>query len=419
VAGCGTLNKEVTKAILKGGRATGFQMHYQGDRQYVLDDAKLKQTTFAGTIHIADVNITYQKGLHDQAQCIALQTADVLAEVEERTGVEISFRTHLYLLRLDEIPQSYNIRLGAPRNEFRMPLFVEAGKESCRAVACQNVTFPCGLVHELVEFSLLFPRGKGRILPDLDWKSFLLQATLANRTRWFREGFAEYAAYIAGEAAAKRTQCPGEEPATWLKLRSCRKPFSSLHKVGTRLFTWRQDSSPKLDDDYYNAALGLFLLIRERYGENAILDIMHKISERDFLNGKDVIRVVNDTLKTDIKEFVQDFQLPQLGVTVVPLTPAGILNEDIGAGKGLVVKDVATGSPACAAGIVKGDVLTTLAGKPASSILELDYALLGVATQKNIKAEIWRRGHGTMSVVFDTANETLRAKDKRIPQIHD
>jgi hypothetical protein len=439
-AGCGTFNKEVTKAILKGGKATGFQTHYSGDRQYVLNDAKLKQTVFEGIIHIADVNITYQHGLHDQAQCIAQRTADVLAEVQEQTGVEISFKTCLYLIRLDEIPQSFKVAISSPRNEFRIPLFIEAGKESCEDIVCRNISYPWSVIHELIEFSLIFPHGKGRILPDLDWNGFLLQATLANGTRWFREGFAEYAAYVAEETAPGKIQCPDEWPLTIqlrlhlqyqtnldkftqtdertairLRLQSYRQPFSSLSKVGTRLFAWRQDANPQLDTDYYNAALGLFLLIRERYGESAIRDIMHKISERDFLNGADLIRIVNDTLKTDIKKLVQDFRMPQLGVTIVPLTPAGILNEDIGVGKGLLIKDVTPGSPACAAGLIKGDVLTTLAGKPTSNILDLDFALLGVAAQKDIQAEIWRKGHGTMSVVLATAGESRQTKGKSIP----
>jgi len=73
-------------------------------------------------------------------------------------------------------------------------------------------------------------------------------------------------------------------------------PFSSLDRVGEGLFRWHQYSAERLNDDYYSAALGLFLLIHEEFGPDGIKRIVERMYQQDYLNGRDLIRLVNVTI---------------------------------------------------------------------------------------------------------------------------
>jgi hypothetical protein len=51
-----------------------------------------------------------------------------------------------------------------------------------------------------------------------------------------------------------------------------------------------------LNDDCYDAALGLFLLIREEFGRDNIRRIVQGMYQQDYLNGRDLIRLANVTI---------------------------------------------------------------------------------------------------------------------------
>jgi hypothetical protein len=87
------------------------------------------------------------------------------------------------------------------------------------------------------------------------------------------------------------------------------EPFSSLAHVGDKLFSWPQSSKVELERVYYNAALGLFLLIADRFGESAIRDIIHEIAQRRATNGRDLIEIPT-AARADVRQLARDFSFP-------------------------------------------------------------------------------------------------------------
>ena len=197
LAGCRTINRRVTEAVLHRGEAKQWHVHYGSAQHYKLGNEGLERIEFEGSVGDEHISVRYQRGLQAQAQDFTDRTADLLEQVEQRIGAPITTHSTIHLLRFNETPQNYNIRLTVEPNEFPWLLFVRAGDESYPAILAQNPTYPYLFVHELVETSLVCSRTEGRLLPDLGWGALGLRVHLNNYTRWFREGLANYAGYVA------------------------------------------------------------------------------------------------------------------------------------------------------------------------------------------------------------------------------
>ena len=404
MAGCRTFNKEITKTMYQKKPKT-LESHSSGSKKYTLTNSQLREIDFAGSARVEDVNVSYQRGLDTQADCIAHKTSELLSKVEERTGVQISFEAKIYLLRLDEIPQNFNINVVSDANEFCLPLFVEVGNESCETIISTNWSYPTLLTHELVECSLIFPKEGGRVLTDLRWKRFIFSGIYRNYTRWFREGLGNYAGYLAYDMVSEDANFAASQIRPACIPFIFGRPFSSLSRTGKKLFSWHQYSSNKLDHDHYNAALGLFLLIGDQFGEEAIREIMREIKNRSYLDGVDLIELTNQTLGTDIRELVENFQFPQTGLKIKPLTPATTLNEGLDVTKGLFVTGVEPNSPADDAGIKKEDVILKINDRSIKSYLDFELAIFERMPQQNIEALIWRKEQGQIMAELQLTNE--------------
>ena len=53
------------------------------------------------------------------------------------------------------------------------------------------------------------------------------------------------------------------------------------------------------------------------------------VGEQDYLDGRDLISTVNDTLNTDLRQLVSDFHFPDTGSKLSALTKAKALNEGL------------------------------------------------------------------------------------------
>ena len=115
------------------------------------------------------LTVSYQRGLRDQARNIADRTTQLLDVVEQRIGLELTTRSTIFLIRLDDAPRNFSIRLTVEPNEFPLPLFVPVGDESDHAILAHNRSYPYLFVHELVETSLVGGASGGQVLPDLGW----------------------------------------------------------------------------------------------------------------------------------------------------------------------------------------------------------------------------------------------------------
>ncbi|MEN6332813.1 MAG: hypothetical protein ABFE01_01045, partial [Phycisphaerales bacterium] len=322
-AGCRSVSRGVTENVLEKSTAEQWQVQYGSRVAYTLTTDTLTNVEFEGSVLSGDVVARYQRGLRPQAECLAERTSDLANQVSARTGVAISTRPTIYLLRFDQRPQNYTITLAVEPNEFPLPLFVQVGDESCEAIVAQNQSYPYLVIHELVESSLV-SRDGGQVLPDLAWGGIVVTIHLNNYTRWFRDGLANYAGYIAYEIVS--SQIPSQQRLQYHETLLHTSPFTSLAQVGDKLFTWPQSPSTEDERTYYNAALGLFLLIADTYGPQTIPYIVREVAERKTVDGRDLIEIFNRVLGTDVQRLAAEFKTPTLGVDLERMSPALALN---------------------------------------------------------------------------------------------
>ena len=176
------------------------------------------------------------------------------------------------------------------------------------------------------------------------------------------------------------------------------EPFSCLAQVGDRLFSWPQSSKMELERAYYNAALGLFLLIADRFGEPAIRDIIHEIAQRRATNGRDLIEITNRVLQADVRELARDFEFPRIGAHVEQMTLALALNKGVEPHAGLFVLAVPGGSLAARAGLQEKDVIIAVGDTPVANHLDFELGLFKVRSQKIAPLTVQRVGVGTLTL---------------------
>ncbi len=392
--GCRTINKNLTEAVLDAEETRQWRIHYGSTHRYQLDDRWLEQIPFEGTISGERIDVRYQRGLAQSARHLANRTSDLIEQVERRTGVVITTRSTIDLLRFDEPPQNFSVRLTVEPNEFPLPMFVRTGEESYPAILAQNRSYPYLFVHELVETSLVSGQANGRVLPDLGWGALGLTAHLNNYTRWFRDGLANYAGYIAYGIIAQDLADAGVTPAADPILHT--EPFSALSHIRGKLFTWPQSAPEKRQREYYDAALGLFLLLEHNFGEETIRQIMTEIATSDPVDRRDLVTIVNETIGADIKGLVADFQFPSVGLELVRITPALMLNEGLDVGKGLFVDFAEPNGPGDRAGLRRTDAIIAVDGTPVAGVLDFELALFEAMDKPTVPLTLSRREMGVI-----------------------
>jgi hypothetical protein len=394
-SGCSSLNKGITEAILAKTKSREWSIHYASRLEYTLTNKVLLDVEFEGSRNAGDTVVRYQRGLGEQAQRIADKTAALLEAVHQQTGMTLTTRSTIYLLRFDQQPQGFTINLTADPNEFLLPLFVQAGQESCEDIVAQSRSYPYLLVHELVETSLV-NRARGSVLPDLAWGMPAVKMHINNYTRWFRDGFANYAGYIAYALVAR--EIPGEKRLYRQEALVHTEPFSCLAQVGAKLFSWPQSSKPEMERAYYNAALGLFLLLVDTFGEQAFRDVIQEVTQRRALNGRDLIEITNRILHTDVRRLAGEFEFPRVGAEVELMTPALALNKGVEPHAGLLVSSVQRTGIAKRAGLREKDVIIAVGDTPVANHLDFELGLFKVRKARNVPLTVQRVGVGTLTL---------------------
>jgi len=395
-AGCQTINKGITEAVLDSKEPERWQVHYGSRVHYLLNNNTMKEVEFEGSLNTGDTTIRYQRGLADQARCIADKTAKLLEKVQERTGVTISTRSMIYLLRFDDRPQDFDVMLDAEPNELPLPLFVQVGDESCEAILVQNRGYPYMVVHELVETSLAAGRKNGMVLPDPSWDLLGLVVHVNNGTRWFRDGLANYAGYVAYRALSE--DIPSSHRLRYRQTLLHTSPFSALAAVGDKLFSWVQSSRTRYERMYYNAALGLFLLVEDTYGSEAIRKIVAEIGARRAVDGRDLLEISNQVLGADIRQLARDFRFPEVGAEIERLTPALALNGGMDIQEGLFVHTVEKDGLAAQAGLREKDVITAVGATPMANNLDFELAIFHARNQPSVALTVERKDAGTLTL---------------------
>lgn len=397
-AGCQTINKGLTESVLDSKEPERWQVHYGSRVHYLLNGSTMKDLEFQSSLATGNTTIRYQWGLGDQARCIADKTDELLAKVQQRTGVTITTHSKIYLLRFDDRPQNFDVMLDVEPNELPLPLFIQAGSESCETILVQNRSYPYMFVHELVETSLAAGRRQGVVLPDPSWDVLGFAMHVNNYTRWFREGLANYAGYVAYEALSE--DIPSAHRLHYRQTLLHTSPFSSLAMAHDKLFSWVQASQVGYERMYYNAALGLFLLIEDTYGQEAIRRIVAEVAAHRAVNGRDLLKIAEQVLGVDVRQLARDFRFPNVGIELERMTPALALNGGIDVREGLFVMALEKDGLATQAGLQEGDVITTVGDTPMANSLDFERALFKVRNQPSIPLTVVRPDAGTTTVTL-------------------
>jgi len=367
----------------------------------------LNDAQFTGILKKGNVEVLYQEGLKTQADCIATLTDKSFSYIEKSTGFQNSYDSFtIYLLRTDANFWNYGKIVTTPGNSLGVILLVQTGKDSCESIISNNSVSNCTFVHEIIEGSLLF-RKRGTAIEGDDIKKEFgsINRKVLNYTRWFREGFSTYCAYLAHEAITSDSRFDKNKVSHAMLLNGFPlHPFSSLTKIGKDLFSWHQFSSlppetrlspnmpnpQKVITDYYDASFGLFLLIRDKFGEDAIYQIIRGIDTLEYADGPALIELTNTILDTDIKQLIEDFHFPQTGLYMEPLFPGVAERKGLGISEGLVVTIVETGSPAEKAGIRKNDVIYRINDKDIKANLDFELAIYQLMSHQSVTVHILR-----------------------------
>ncbi|MHC4150002.1 MAG: PDZ domain-containing protein [Planctomycetota bacterium] len=398
LVGCRAIEKKTVQEnfLRKPGKG---HMHIRFWTEHVLSQKDFNDLTFEGSVSVDNIVVSYQRGLESQAKCVGEQFSILLRLVQERVGVKIPFKSiHLCLIRTDIEPHSADVRLDVDANSITLPLWVVLSDESCESIFSKQFSYPYMLVHEITECSLISPGHKSPVLPDLCGRWCGIRGCIKNYTRWFRDGLANYAGYVAYETVTSNEELIGE--GLWMQTAygMHAKPLSSLSKVRNSLFRWTDWQNQELNRRHYSAALGLFLVIEKMFGENAIRQIVGSIETVEFVDGPALIKLCNKTLNTDIEKVVGTFWFPEMGLDLIPLTKARVLNEGYDVSEGLFVKDVEPGGVAEQAGIKKKDVIIQVNDKIVKNNLGFELAILEVREQETTEITIWRKDKGKMIV---------------------
>jgi hypothetical protein len=401
-AGCGN-----GKTLPANGKAIRVHKHTIARAN---ENRLLKDTQFTGSFKKGNIEVFYQAGLQAQANHIAKLTDRAFSHIENSTGFHTSYDSFtVYLILTDEILWDVCKIVTTSDNGTGVILIVQSVDDSCESIISHNSDFHSAFFHEIIEGSLLFRKEGTAIQHDYIRKEFgFINRKVLNYTRWFREGFSTYCAYLAHEAITSDSRFDTNQVSHAMLLNGfCLHPFSALTKIGKDLFTWHQFSSfpqenlrsPNLPNpqktvsDYYDGSFGLFMLIRDKFGADSIHRIIQGIDTLKYADGPALIELTNTILDTDIEQLVENFHFPQTGLYMEPLSFYSLGKpelKELSVSEGLYVTVVEPGSPAEKAGIRKGDVIYRINDKDIKANLDFEFAIYRLMDQQSVTVNILR-----------------------------
>jgi hypothetical protein len=348
----------------------------------------------------------------------------------------------VYLLWKDKI-EWFDTLIGqfieAGGGVYGIILYVQRDDSSCEAIVAKS-NYSYAFIHEVVENSLSRPCDNLPVINDYLEKDGFKPEKL-NYTRWFRDGFANYAGYLAHRVTVEDSSFNrGHIPPAVIETGMHSRPFSRLREIRTDLFTWTQVTNlpapqvghapnlPRTFVDYYDAALGLFLVIEDKFGTDGIKKVILGIDPQKPIDGPGLIKLFNETLNTDIEQLAENFNFPRTGLYTegfYPLPRTGIYTKEYSPDKigsrwsikdgaydepksnipaaqagitdGIYVTIVEVNSPAEQAGIKKWDIIRRINDKEIRTNLDYELAIHEYMHQQSVKVDLWRDEEGEVA----------------------
>ena len=371
-----------------------------------------------------NVTVYFPKELETQARRLGELFTKQLSYLREETGFQLAGQqNNLYIERRDHVDwEDHRATVWSHFAESERlsgnVLYVENEDESCETIVAKNGGFPVLHVHEVVETSLILSGP----VPN-DWRRKTRQGEWENvnhYTRWFREGFSDYAGFLAHQLTISSLEF--EEGAYSLRVwerNLGREPFSRLEMLGKDLFNWTQFTEQPTDrglnwNDYYSAAFGLFLVIEDRFGRDAIKSIILEVNRMERAEGSDLIELTSRALNTDVVTLVEDFRFPQTGLLMVSPWGHGEMAYPVPGREGVFVMSVEPDTAGARAGIRERDLVVAVNGKPVATTLYFELTLYELMDEPSVTISLVRQGVGKLDkeMAIEYADDTQRSEDE-------
>ena len=372
-AGCRGFNRVATKALFHDryfAKLTSGTEFERGGFRFREED--IEKAGFLGPASSGAVEVFYQGGLEGAAGRLAGDMDAIISASREQTGFDICYRLRIYLFRVDVLPHKVDFRVESDHESrvFSAPAFVEAGAETAE----NTVFFPAHpflMLHELTELTLVSPEGPYAVAPDLGWGPF----RIVNGTRWFRDGYASYVGFVGAEFAREELGLDIYNDSLAWGAPGVR-PLMSLVAVGDGLFKWHQFSSEETDRIQYDASLGLFLVMRHRFGEDKMRELAAGLKDLLRPDGAALVDFVREVTGEDPVKLVENLHFPLTGLMLEHLRAAEAETKGLAARAAVVITEVAGASPAAAALLEAGDVIRAANSRPVNTFFDVEYAFI-------------------------------------------
>lgn len=396
LAGCETVQeKSAVETYDTYRNETGkpeFNVNFNYSDSVVIDNNFVASQYYAGTAKVGRAEVAFQAGLKEQAGELAAEMERYVSIVEQALGRQFQVPVRAYLLRRDRMPGSVNGGFQKTGEIYQFPMFVANDDESFETIRSTNPFYPYMFVHELTKLSLVDPARPPLVLPDQKSNPLL---KIRYNTRWFREGLANYAEFLVYEQMRERA--PREDGSytplsTFESTHVYQQPLTSLAEVREELFHWDGFGDRANDPKYFNAAMGLFILVEDQFGKDAVRRVMEALGQQYYVDGQVLEETFNQTLGTNIRQLVNGFAVPTAGADVIALTPATAKNYGLHATRGLYVNSVAENSLAHAAGLQRGDVILGINRTTIENNLDHEMAMLEAKRHGNVYFIVDRMG---------------------------
>lgn len=380
-----------------------------------------KEIVAIGMSQRGRVKVYYPQGLKKSAEEVARHIDGVVRMLEEDVGVVVAFsQLDVYLKRVKDAGPAWmgECSTACEACSYRLLLLVPSDDPSLAHIAIANLSYPCVYIHELVELSLSRVEDNLPVLNDYRHTGAdgVVREEM-NYTRWFREGLSDYCAYLVHEMIfSDNDSAKSAFTAVAVQQGQHDNPFTMLSRIGAGLFVWsqyREDPTPfpqreefirpgrpLLDIDYYSASLGLFLLIEDQYGREAIKKISQAVLAMDRVDKSVLLRIMNQVLGTDIVKLVDTFRFPDTGIGAFAFDSEEY-RKPLGCTNGLFIEFVLPGSAAERAGIRVHDVIQGMQGQPILTELDFDRALFKWRHEPSVELALWREKEGRKVVKLD------------------
>jgi len=326
--------------------------------------------TLVGTAKGRFVELGYPEGITRGTAGQVVRVLDnAIAHVGKELGLDIAMRLRLTMVRLDAWPKRFRYSATVTLREeslaFALPFVGRSPSPWDLYTDEQPFSDLVGrYVHELVEVQLIAPWHRPSAMMDCDASySWFFSGQVIFGTRWFRDGFANYGGRLVSEAVL--AQFRAIEPEWRFPMAFCghKTPLADLAAAGTAIFDWHQYQD---DVDHYDACLGLFLLLEQRYGRSTIRRILEEMGELKRPDGPAIERVFDRVLETSLRRLVRQFTFPPLGLQKIEQDRQGLKILEVGRPE----------SVAARAGVQAGDVIIAIDGQRPADLVGIELAVL-------------------------------------------